>query len=265
MTTQERPRRVRPRPRMVQVEAVERPTPGCVRVTFAGDELKDYAMRGPASHIKVYFPERGRDGDLLPQWSEEGPILADGERMPSSRTYTPRSYDAERNQLVVEFMLHGEGLASSWAATASVGDEVAVSLPGGPYSVEPADWYVIAGDEAALPGIETILAELPDASQAQVIVEVPGPAEVRSELGPDVRWLERNGAAPGSVLEQAIREMEFPAGDGRVWVGCEAGAMREIRRHLLFDRSMAREAIHTHGYWKAGDTNHPDHDVGQEI
>ena len=27
----------------------------------------------------------------------------------------------------------------------------------------------------------------------------------------------------------------------------------------------AVERIHTHGYWKDGESNHPDHDLGKEI
>ena len=265
MTTQQSPRRVRPKPRTVQVSRVEKPTPGCVRVTFSGEELKGYAMTGPAAHIKVYFAAPGEPRPVLPEWGPEGPVLAEGQKMPLSRTYTPRSYDAESNELVVEFVLHGEGLASSWAGSVKAGDEVAVTLPGGFYAVEPADWYVIAGDESALPGIETIIEELSDASKAQVIVEVEGPGEERALLAPNVTWLHRGGAASGRRLEQAMRALETPEGNGRVWVGCEAGVMRDIRKHLLFDRGLDRAAIHTHGYWKRGDSNHPDHDVGQEI
>lgn len=266
MTTQQQPpRRVRPRPRMVHVSRVERPTPGCVRVTFAGAELRGYEMRGPASHIKVLFGGPGESGPALPEWGPEGPILVEGQKMPPSRTYTPRSFDAASNELVVEFMLHGEGLASTWANSVETGAEIAVTLPGGPYAVEPAEWYLIAGDESALPGIETILEALPDASKAQIIVEVDGPSEERVLSAPNVTWLHRNGSESGRRLEQAIRDLELPTGEGRVWVGCEAGVMRDIRKHLLFDRDMDRGAIHTHGYWKQGAPNHPDHDVGQEI
>ncbi len=265
MTTEQPPRRVRPRPRMVHVSRVERPTPGCVRVTLAGEELKGFEMRGPASHIKVLFGSPGQKGPALPQWGAEGAILTEGQQMPPSRTYTPRSYDAASNELVVEFMLHGDGLAASWAKSAKAGDEVAVTLPGGAYTVEPADWYLIGGDESALPAIETILEELPDASRAQIIVEVEGPGEERPLPAPHVTWLHRKGAAPGRRLEEAIRALEMPSGDGRVWVGCEAGVMRDIRKHLLLDRGLDRSAIHTHGYWKQGTSNHPDHDVGQEI
>jgi NADPH-dependent ferric siderophore reductase len=69
---------------------------------------------------------------------------------------------------------------------------------------------------------------------------------------------------PGTALEPALRELETPAGAGRVWLGCEAGVMRSIRRHLLDDRGFDRAHIHTHGYWKTGAVNHPDHDVGQD-
>jgi NADPH-dependent ferric siderophore reductase len=250
---------------MVHVSRVERPTPGCVRVTFAGDELKGYEMRGPAAHIKVLFGAPGKTRPLLPEWGPEGPVLAEGQQMPPSRTYTPRSYDPSRNELVVEFMLHGDGLAASWAKSVKAGDEVAVTLPGGAYAVEPADWYLFGGDESALPAIETILEELPDVSKAQVIVEVRGPDEERNLAAQHVTWLHRNGSDAGRRLEAAIKALEVPGGQGRVWVGCEAAVMRDIRKHLLFERGMDREAIHTHGYWKQGASNHPDHDVGQEI
>jgi NADPH-dependent ferric siderophore reductase len=266
MTTQQpAQRRVRPRPRMVTVSHVERPTPGCVRVTLTGEELRGYEMRGPAAHIKVLFGKPGQDGPILPEWGPEGPMLSEAEQMPPSRTYTPRSYDAAKRELVVEFMLHGEGLASTWAATAKPGDVLAVTLPGGPYTVEPADWYFIGGDDSALPAIETILEALPDGAQAHVFVEVGSAQDERRLVATDVTWLQRNGAEPGRALEQAVRRFEAPSGEGRVWIGCEAEVMRDIRRHLLFERGFEREAIHTHGYWKRGAANHPDHDVGQEI
>ena len=41
--------------------------------------------------------------------------------------------------------------------------------------------------------------------------------------------------------------------------------MREIKRNLLNERNLPREAVHTHGYWQYGEANHPDHDLGQEI
>jgi NADPH-dependent ferric siderophore reductase len=251
---------------MVEVRRVERPTPRCVSVTFGGDELAGYEMRGPASHIKVLFAREGEERLSLPEWGPEGPMLAEGQSMPPSRTYTPRSWDAARRELTVEFMLHGEGLAASWAKSVKAGDVAAVTLPGGPYVIDAkADWYLVAGDESALPAIETILEELPAGKPAHVIVEVEA-GEERSLRAASVTWSYRKtGAETGVALERALRDFAAPAGEGRVWVGCEAEVMRSIRRHLLFERGLDRAAIHTHGYWKRDTANHPDHDVGQEI
>ena len=49
-------RRVRQRPRIVEVVHVERLTPHMTRVVFAGEELEGFATRGPAEHLKVNFP-----------------------------------------------------------------------------------------------------------------------------------------------------------------------------------------------------------------
>ena len=47
------------------------------------------------------------------------------------------------------------------------------------------------------------------------------------------------------------------------WVACEANAMREIRNVLLNERGIERAQLVTRGYWKAGASDHPDHDMGE--
>jgi NADPH-dependent ferric siderophore reductase len=261
------PRRVRPRPRLATVSRIERLTPACIRVTVTGDELEGYASRGPAEHIKVLFPPPGERSLVLPEWGAEGPVLADGQTMPPSRTYTPRLWDASAGELSVDFMLHGRGLASDWAQQAREGDVVGISGPGGAYTVDPAaDWYLVAGDESALPAVATILEALPPGIETEVILEVSGAAEEQPLDGVHVAWLHRDENAPGgALLEETLRQRTFIAGNGRIWLGCEASIMRSIRRHLIDDRGMDRANMHTHGYWKLGVSNHPDHDVGQEI
>jgi NADPH-dependent ferric siderophore reductase len=61
-----------------------------------------------------------------------------------------------------------------------------------------------------------------------------------------------------------VRNFELPAGAGRVYVACEAGAMRRIRRHLLTERNLSRDHVVTRGYWRLGETDHPDGDYGQD-
>jgi NADPH-dependent ferric siderophore reductase len=263
------PRRVRPKPRLVTVTAVDRITPACVRVTFTGRELEGFTSRGPAEHLKVLFAQPGESQPVIPEWGPDGPVLKEGQSFPPSRTYTPRYWRPESLELVVDFMLHGSGLASDWARDAKAGDVMAISgQPGGPWMIDAeADWYVLAADESALPGLGTILEALPAGKAARVFAEVRDEQEqqvLESAAGLDVTWLYHGDDPPGAGIEGAIRSLDLPAGAGRVWLGCEAATMRSLRRHLLDDRGLDRAAIHTHGYWKAGVVNHPDHDVGQD-
>jgi NADPH-dependent ferric siderophore reductase len=265
-------RRIRQRPRLVDVVRVERLTPHMTRVVFAGEELEGFATRGPAEHLKVNFPAPGESTVVLPEWEPEGPILHEGQQLPLNRTYTPRRWDSESRELTVDFLLHGEGPGTTWANQARPGQVVAVSYqPGGAYKVDAAaDWYLIGGDEAALPAVATLLEALPEFCFAHVFVEVSDPAEELSLESPaqfQLTWLHHSGATQpvGLRLEQAVREFLFPEGNGRVWLGCEAGIMRNIRRHLLNERRMDRAHVHTQGYWKYGSVNHPDNDRGKDL
>jgi NADPH-dependent ferric siderophore reductase len=265
-------RRIRQKPRLAEVIRVERLTPQMVRVVLGGQELEGFTTRGPAEHLKVNFPPPGQSKLVLPEWGPDGPILKEGQQRPLNRTYTPRRWDAQTGELTVDFLLHGEGIGSSWAQQARPAQIVAVShQPGGAYKVDAdADWYLIGGDEAALPAIGTLLEALPAHCSAHVFVEVANEAEELKLESParfQVTWLHHGGAAGrvGRGLEQAVREFSFPEGNGHVWIGCEASVMRDIRRHLLNQRGMARAHAHTQGYWKHGATNHPDNDRGQDV
>lgn len=244
------PPRRRPPRRRVEVRRVTRLTPRMVRVTVGGDELAGWDPDpGPAAHLKVFVP-------------------VDGTGEPAMRTYTARRFDPHALELDLEFFLHGTGPASRWAAGCAPGDAVTVAGPRGTYRPDPsADWYLLLGDEAALPAVAAILEVLPPAARVLAWVEVAGAADELDPAAPDgaeLTWLHRDGTAPGARLTAALQTLELPAGNGEVWVGCEATAMRAIRRHLLTDRGLERGAIHTRGYWKAGVVNHPDHDTGED-
>src|SRR6266511_315079 len=270
--SQQKVRRVRQKPRLAEVVRVECFTPHMVRVVFAGEELVGFTTRGPAEHLKVNFPPPGESTLVLPEWGPEGPILLAGQQRPLNRTYTPRRWNPEAGELSVDFLLHGEGPGSTWAQQARPGHVVAVShQPGGAYKVDAeADWYLTGGDEAALPAVGTLIESLPTSCLAYVFVEVADADEelkLESSTRFQVKWLHHGGAAGrvGRKLEQAVREFPVPEGRGRVWIGCEAGVMREIRHHLLNERKMDRAHAHTQGYWKYGAMNHPDNDRGLDV
>lgn len=248
--------------RRVHVTRVEQLSPRMVRVTFTGDDLGTFGWNGPAAHIKLIFPEEGQ--------AEPTPPAPDGPRPTRMRTYTPRRFDPSVPELDVEFVLHGEGLASAWAAQAEVGQVLYLSGPGPNYHIDPdAAWFLLAGDDTALPAIATILDALPAGARARVLLEVADAHEERplaSAAQLDVTWLHRGGdvARADAALEAAVRAEPLPAGAGRVYVGCEAAAMRRIRRHLLEERGLDPATIVTRGYWKLGATNYTDHDYGTD-
>ena len=249
--------------RRVEVLHVHRLSPGMIRVTFTGDALEGFEWRGPAGHLKLTVPEEGL---------REAPMPApDGPRSPFMRTYTPRRFDASLRELDVDLVLHDEGPAGKWATHAQKGDRLVVMGPGPGYKIDAdAQWFVLAGDETALPAIETILEELPAQARAKVYVEVTNHREARplqSAASIEVRWLSRGEdfREAGKPLEAALRAQgSLPAGAGRIYVGCEAGAMRRIRDYYLNERGVERNTLVVRGYWKLGAANPSDHDFGDE-
>lgn len=249
----------RPPPKPVTVDSVERVTPGVLRIAFTGAGLDGFAQAKPAAHMKLFFPS----GEWPPAGVENPP-------RPPSRTYTPRRYDAARSRLEVEFVMHGAGLASDWAAQAKRGDRIAVAGPGGGYSIpEGIAHLVVIADDSALPAAGMVLEALPQTCQVTAFCEIDNHAEERA-LSPIVacapRWLHRAPvqARPGLLLEAAVAALESLPADAHVWVACEAAAMRRVRDDLTARFSLPRSRLHTRGYWKFGDQNYPDHDYGED-
>jgi NADPH-dependent ferric siderophore reductase len=218
--------------------------------------------------MKVFFPKPGEERPILPTWTGRPP---EGVERPLSRTYTPRSWRAETLELDIDFVTHGNGPGSSWARNAAPGSFASVSTPKSAYAIDPSvSSYIIAGDDAAVPAIATILEALPAHTQADVYLEVDDANEeqrLSSAADTQITWLYRDArhdAEAGRVLDQTIRSLRLPDGDTRIFVACEASVMRDLRRYLLNDRQMDRGLVYTHGYWKHGEANHPDGDRGQE-
>ncbi|WP_421914097.1 DUF2218 domain-containing protein [Mesorhizobium sp.] len=233
-------------------------TPHMRRVTLAGNNLERFATGG--LHIRLLLP---RDG-ITPAWPVTGadgrPAWPEAEQRPDVRIYTLRRVDVEKGEVDIDFVLHeGEGMPGArFGCNADIGDIVGMTGPGGG-SVAPADWYLLAGDETALPAIGRILEELPGDAQAVVRIEVADGAEeqpLASRAGLDVQWLHRNDIAPGksTLLEDAVRKVRWPEDDRRVfaWAGCEYKSFRAIRSHLRQDRKLTREQHLVVAYWRCG-------------
>jgi NADPH-dependent ferric siderophore reductase len=205
------------------------------RVTFGGADLATFVWSGPAAHIKIIFPEPGLGLDTVALPEPDGP------RPTTTRTYTPRRFDAAALTLDVDFVLHGDGPASTWAAQARAGQQLVMMGPGPGYAIDAAaPWYVLLADDAALPAVETILDALPPAMRVTVFLEVVAGDEARVLGGPahtDVRWLPRGGdqSAAGSACSRRWPDSRGrPARAACTWAvkprPCAASAGRSSRR-----------------------------------
>ncbi len=147
---------------------------------------------------------------------------------------------------------------ASFASCARPGDYVGMTGPGGG-SIGDADWYLLAGDETALPAIARILEELPAGKQATVRIEVVDARDEQPLLSSatlDVEWLHRGAAEPGTsrLLENAVRAIDWPDKRVRVfaWAACEYRSFRAIRTYLRRERDLSRDEHLVVAYWRRG-------------
>jgi NADPH-dependent ferric siderophore reductase len=117
--------------------------------------------------------------------------------MPAMRDYTPRRYDLDTLELDIDFVLHGDGPASTWAEQAKPGQFLHIGGPRGSMIVpDMFDSYLLIGDETALPAIARRLESLAANRKALVVIEVENGAEqqvLESAAQVNVIWVLREG------------------------------------------------------------------------
>ncbi|MEU4211122.1 siderophore-interacting protein [Streptomyces sp. NPDC026206] len=253
----ERPVRKKPQITRAHVVRTERLTPHMTRVVLGGDELAEFGAGEYSDHyVKLLFPV---EGVSYPEPFDIEAVRRDmpREEWPRTRTYTVRSFDRAARELTIDFVVHGdEGLAGPWAARVRPGEEIRFLGPGGAYVPDPAaGWHLLAGDESALPAIAASLERLPEGAVVHAFVEIADAAEEQKpELpaGVEVTWLHRGDRPVGEALVEAVRSLDFPAGDVHAFVHGEAGFVKELRRHLRLEREVPRERLSISGYWRRG-------------
>jgi NADPH-dependent ferric siderophore reductase len=245
----------RPKRRTIHATVVsaERLTPGMVRVTVGGDDLRRFAAGEFTDHyVKLQLPPPGADY-AAPFDPEEVKVGRPREQWPRVRTYSVSAWDAERRLLTIDFVVHGDaGVAGPWAAAAQPGDVLQLTGPGGAYAPDPdAAWHLMVGDLSVLPAIGASLARVPGGVPVQVLVELDDDADRQPLTSPGdlhVTWLRGDGTE--RVLLDAVRALEFPDGPVHAFVHGEASSVRAVRRHLLVERGLPRDALSVSGYWK---------------
>jgi NADPH-dependent ferric siderophore reductase len=205
-----------------------------VAITFHAESLAGFLSLSFDDHVKFMFD--------------------DGAAEQVRRDYTPRRFDAQARELTIEFALHGDGAASSWARRAQVGDTAVIGGPRGSMIIPmDYDWHLLAGDASALPAMRRRLEELP--ADARVFVIAAAAPEDRTDFGDaaqvNVQWVDGDDA-----LVEAVRALPLPTGEGFAWAAGEAQAMRRLRAVLAEEKGVAKEAMRVSAYWKRGVADH---------
>jgi len=232
----------RPMPRNLIVVNVHSLTPNMVRITLGGEELLGFPEDQESGYIKLIFPSE------------------DGEQKPRMRTYTVRTFDSERQQMEVDFVVHGDtGPASAWAMNAKIGDTITIAGPGAKKMVDmSADWFFIAGDMTALPAISVNLEHMPTDAKGYAVVEILSEADKQDLVVPDgmeVHWIINSKPdQPHTMVLDTIKSLPWLDGKPYVWAAGEFGSIRAVRRYFKKERDVGRREIYASSYWKIGET-----------
>lgn len=145
---------------------------------------------------------------------------------------------------------------------------------------------LLAGDETAVPALAAIVESLPADARGVVCVEVPDSGDEQEwarPAGVDVRWYPRAGAPRGKHLTEGVAEAlralrpvrdtsprpselddvdvdtevlwEVPEGaTGSIYgfLAGEAGVIKRLRRLLIDEHGVPKQAVAFMGYWREG-------------
>ncbi|MGV0795197.1 siderophore-interacting protein [Mycolicibacterium sp. XJ1819] len=176
--------------------------------------------------------------------------FADGDKQ-HQRGYTLVDPNPEADTVDIEFALH-DGVASHWAENAQPGDTIDVTVLGSNFTLPepPPAGYLIVGDTASLPAINSLLVAIGD-TPARVFLEAArdGDKQLPVTRPKDVTWVDRKNA--GQALVEAVASAAFDASDHFGWVACDNRTTRAVSKLFREEFKMPRKSIKAQAYWVA--------------
>ncbi|SEC24027.1 siderophore-interacting protein [Microbacterium hydrocarbonoxydans] len=257
----------------LSVIRTERLSEHWMRVTLGGGEIEKFRPMGFDQWFRLFLPIGGDAGlDRVPAKANKmfGYLkflrIPDGER-PVMRNYSVRAYRpaiaGSGAEIDVDFVLHGTaadgtaGPASRWAETCAPGEHVLIIDEGLTFNPQRGiDRVVLVGDETALPAIASICASLPADATGMAIVEVPSDEdalEFPHPVGIEVVWIVRpESVAPGALALARLAETALPEAPFHAYAAGEQSLAAGVRKHLVGERGVDKNAVSFCGYWKIG-------------
>jgi NADPH-dependent ferric siderophore reductase len=205
-------------------------TPHFLRLSFqAGGMLSDRPLH-PTMWIRMWF--------------------ADGEKQ-HQRGYTLANPNPQADTVDIDFALH-DGIASRWAQKSQPGDTIEVTVLGSNFMLPepPPAGYVIVGDTASLPAINSLLDAIGD-TPARVFLEAghDDDKELPVARSAGIVWVDRKNA--GEALVQAVTSSAFDAPDHFGWVACDNRTTRAVAKVFRENYNIPRKSIKAQAYWVA--------------
>jgi NADPH-dependent ferric siderophore reductase len=218
-------------------------SPNMRRVVLTADDIDEFAYK-PGQAIVMMIP-----------------LLEGGT---GRRDYTIRTQDRAAGTISIDFVLHGDTPAPTWARQTRPGATIEVKGPRGDTVLRPdADWHLLTGDETCIPAIAHILETVPAGTKAFVFIETNdknGEIALQTRADATIRWVHRNGApaGPSELMNGVVQDFLLPRGKGHAYIIGETSNVRR-QRHTLIARGLTRDQISSEGYWRPGRIGGHDH------
>lgn len=214
------------------VTSTEQITDKFVRIGVdLGGLLADHPVH-PTQWIRLWIPDA--DSDKL-----------------HHRGYTLVDPNPETDTAYIDFALHN-GPAADWARRAEPGDPLDATVLGSDFQLpeQTPSEYIIFGDTASLPAINSLLDAIGD-TPARVWLEWQYESDqtipVRNKPHHQLTWLQR--VDDGRLMREAALEISCAA-DAFAWVACCGQTTRSIVKTLKGQHALPKTAIKSQAYWK---------------
>jgi ATP-binding cassette subfamily B protein IrtA len=216
---------------------ISRVAPHFVRITMSSPTLFDDIVLEPTAFLRFWFPDPAGSGSEF------------------QRIYTIVWADPEAGRFAIDVVLHDpSGPASHWAARAEPGMTLpVVSLGSKGFAVpdELPAGFLLVGDAASIPAINSILAALPADVDVEVYLERHTADDELIPLTDHprrlVHWVDR---ADELALAAAIEHRDWS--NWWAWAGPEANSLKHLRKRMRDVFGFPKADLHAQAYWTQG-------------
>ncbi|MCV6600386.1 MAG: siderophore-interacting protein [Cohaesibacter sp.] len=222
-----------------------------IRITLAADDIDRFFEGG--MHFRLLFPKKSGNDPVWPYIDEDGrTIWPTGDQELMRPVYTVRKIDKEKPAFDFDVFLHEGGPTAEWACQAKKGDEIGLMGPSGGW-IPQADYFLLAGDETAIPAIARILETLPPTSRGQVFLSVKkqdDQLKITHPQGMTLEWVVRQDGAHEKLLERASQAVLPERGDVFVWFAAKKSEARKAKHHFRGEKGFNTKNSYIAGYWE---------------